>query len=530
MPSTVSYASFNLKAPKTCPMTSKGSPCAPCTKTRQLEARIEKARKALDGLVEEHRALRTQMNNLHDPLSNLLPPEISSSIFRACLPTMPHPYVCTDHDNADGDAFTTPWTIAAVSQKWRRMAWSSPDLWSNIIVNADRPLSNQVDKVQHCLNSAGQLPLTIRVYAEKIQLDEYSHLYTIIRLLNEQCSRWHTLDLRMPFSFLTDFCNTSQPISNLQVLRLRCPSSSPLPADIFSFRNSKPKPLEVNLQFVPFGSVDIDWSRPTRTTFRRIQVSECLALFKQAPALKECTLSDIFLGGEEIKDDVVMHHNLEKLVIKNSDKAMVALLSRVAFPGLKSLAFQNFSSLSLSIVSSFLEDSSCHLRELVMARTGLVPGRLIPFLRGIPSLERLELEPGAPLQISARYSPDKFFEALGLTATWDNRCPSDPLLPNLHFLRYTQWSGSIDWKFVSTIFGPVDCDPGEHSNRRPLRTVQIHVPEESLGGQYTYLDRNSVLLSLDILKSGLCLEIGDPKKGMDLIRKSLEHHGIEGAY
>ncbi|KAJ7176004.1 hypothetical protein C8R46DRAFT_77019 [Mycena filopes] len=89
-----------------------------------VSARIDLQKAVLNQLEVDKRALYRQLNAICDPISRL-PTEISSEIFRYCLPISP----C---------AATAPMLLLQICSSWADIALSTPALWSTIHVGGSR--------------------------------------------------------------------------------------------------------------------------------------------------------------------------------------------------------------------------------------------------------------------------------------------------------------------------------------------------------------------------------------------------------
>jgi len=105
----------------------------------------------------KRRALRTVMN--HDPLIHKFPPEIASRVFIQYAPTS---------DFFSENSKNCPLYLGAVCQKWRQLAWATPQLWSSLRIGrrsdwyAFRRNSEDLPQlVTEWLERSSSLPLAI---------------------------------------------------------------------------------------------------------------------------------------------------------------------------------------------------------------------------------------------------------------------------------------------------------------------------------------------------------------------------------
>ena len=133
-----------------------GNSCSACTQDIALEQEREKIEKLREKIYIKRRALRTAMNQNHDRLIHRFPPEIASRVFSHCSLTNLR---FNTYEN------TNTLFLGAVCQRWRRLAWATPELWTSIYIgkkiidqwtiNAEQPLAEWLER-------SGSLELTIR--------------------------------------------------------------------------------------------------------------------------------------------------------------------------------------------------------------------------------------------------------------------------------------------------------------------------------------------------------------------------------
>jgi hypothetical protein len=137
-----------------------GKPCSACTEDIELEKALKKLENQIEQMHTKRRALRTVMNENYDPFIAKFPPEISSQIFIHYAP----PAGCFDENDQ-----STPLYLGAVCQKWRQVAWGTPQLWSSPLVEF-KPYPSQL-LAEHLERSAN-LPLTIVLHPYSTQIDD----------------------------------------------------------------------------------------------------------------------------------------------------------------------------------------------------------------------------------------------------------------------------------------------------------------------------------------------------------------------
>ena len=124
-------------------------------------------------------AIRTVMNENHDPLIHKFPPEIASHIFIHYSPPS------TFFNELDTN---NPLFLGAVCQKWRQLAWATPELWTSlsIIPNAKYNFIEHPPLVKQWLERSASLPLTIRLEDHWGWVDDDDKM---INILNKHSAR-----------------------------------------------------------------------------------------------------------------------------------------------------------------------------------------------------------------------------------------------------------------------------------------------------------------------------------------------------
>jgi hypothetical protein len=291
----------------------------------ELEIRIKK-------IHIRRRALRTTMNENHDPLIHRFPPEIASHIFTQYSPP-----------NASSNEFykISLLYLGAVCQKWRQLAWATPELWTSLYVSCGKKHNDDLPQlVTEWLERSASLPLTIR-YVDRWGL--ISDGDEIIDILNKHSARWHDMHFEIPAPQLHRLNGSSQE-NSLRRLVLHHPftRAQGQPSDFSPFSmKSKPSPVDLTLTRVGLRYVDILWNNLTAASVNHIGLDESLELIRLAPLLETLTLqainpsSDVF----PIPDTRIVHfhlHSLELLEIWE-EAVLSEILDLLRFPSLKQL-------------------------------------------------------------------------------------------------------------------------------------------------------------------------------------------------
>jgi len=249
-----------------------GKPCDACTEDMALEKEIQELEIAIEKIHTRRRALRTTMNKNHDRLIPKFPPEIISHIFIQYSPPSEF-FGIYDGNN--------PLNLGAVCQKWRELAWATPNLWTSLrIAPLEKYKSNLDDLpqlVKEWLERSASLPLTIIIEDHWDWLDICLRRNDeVINTLNKHPARWRDIDFEIPANLLHLFSGSSQ--GNI-LRRLILSHVSWGEVSIFSMK-SKPSPTELTLQEIGLPYVNIVWDNLTVASVDGIGVDECFELVR----------------------------------------------------------------------------------------------------------------------------------------------------------------------------------------------------------------------------------------------------------
>jgi len=307
-----------------------GKPCAACSEDMELEKEINELEIMIEKIHSRRRALRTTMNENHDPLIHKFPPEIASLIFMQSSPP-----------STLFERLHNPLYLGAVCQKWRQPAWATPGLWTSLKLGYGSPAvggfnNNLPQLMTEWLERSASLPLTIRLVGLGGWLDSPQ----LINILNMHSARCHDMHIEVPPKFLDRFCGSSQG-NILRRLALCLPFAYVVNVRNFSTfsMKSKARPTDLTLRTIGLLHVNIIWDNLTVASVSDISVDECLELIRRAPLLETLKLhainpsSDIF----PIPNTRVVHPHLRSLtLLQIGEKNVVTgILDSFCFPSLE---------------------------------------------------------------------------------------------------------------------------------------------------------------------------------------------------
>ena len=345
------------------------------------------------------------MNAIHDPFIHKFPPEISSHIFRLCFPTL-------DFEDLDiwnkAAAFTRVLSLGAVCQKWRQLAWATPDLWDTLYVRIPPSPEHALvhwlpGLLREWLSRSGMRPLTIFFrYSGHSRKQDYHRLNDdfldestaisldpaadlVIDIINFHSGRWRNLHLDVGADIPQLFCGS---IHSNQLLCLELGingKSFPTPKFVMK---SKPFPTQLTLNSFPPTLIDIGWENITHAILCNLSVHECLAVLRRTPSLEYCLASPWREATAEIGTTINPH--LRSL---NVSSRGTTLLDAINVPSLEEWIYNTEGALlPVAAMVSLLKRSGCFLKILNLRHVKAPPDNLFILFQELPSLERLQFD------------------------------------------------------------------------------------------------------------------------------------------
>jgi len=466
-----------------------GKLCAACTEDMELEKKIQEHEIAIEKIHTMRRALRTTMNENHDRLIPKFPPEIISHIFLQYCP--PSEFV---------DVYDSPLYLGAVCQKWRQLAWATPNLWTSLRIAPFEKYESNLDDlpqlIKEWLERSSTLPLTIVIEDHCDWLDICLRRNDeVINTLNKHSARWRDIHFEIPAKHLHLFSGSSQG----NILR-RLVLSHPFPWDkvsIFSMK-SKPSPTDLTLRKFDLSYVNILWDNLTVASIYNLGVDECFELIRRAPLLETLRLqlinpsSNIFT----VPNTRIVHPHLHSLELSGirTETVVAELLDSLSLPSLEQWEWTRIiSSFPLDNMISFVGCCSSRLKALTISIDGLDHHQVITFLSHLSSLEFLNLRAATPTDES------KFLNLLCASTQ------SPLFLPHLQSLEFV-CGLSFSWQSLLQIFAV----PRWKTLRVKINTWILHLNNDE-----------TTKLLLELVEEGIDLSIINDDK-TDLLQEYKE--------
>ena len=389
---------------------------------------------------------------------------------------------------------TTPLTLGAITQRWRDIAWSTPRLWTTLFFSSgyrQSSLAARIQLAEEWLHRSGTLPLSIWIHVLPPSVEEQHRqlYYALVEALNQHCSQWHVLDLKMPRDVLSRLSMSESGCSSPRIKELTLASDTH--GEISFPSLSRLKPARVVCHRIQLTHGSLTWSSVTHCSIAFLKADRILELLRAAPCLSQCQFEsvqrrDIRRGREEVEH--VTHSHLESLRINFSyHEAETYVLNNMTLPALKHLDIRAVvCDFHVEPLISLLTRSSCRLRSLTIQEHDYLDEELVSVLQVLPSLEILHILSG----FAEENHEEAFYAALiGHLPTEETPIPrySQPLLASLRHFSWVGY-GAFHWNALLNLLAPLDPD----SNRtRPLELIDVQCIREE-EDPIPYIGRDAV--------------------------------------
>jgi hypothetical protein len=358
-----------------------GNCCSACTEDIALEQQLKELKKLMENIHIKRRALRTVMNQNHDRLIHRFPPEIASRIFFYYSPITGF---------LETYAKTNTLFLGAICQKWRQLAWATPEVWTWIYINHKliyRWNSNAAKLLAEWLERSATLPLTIRFLGPS---NGDSAVYCVVTdLLNKHLSRWYDIELDIPAHHFHRLGGSSQQ-NILHKLGILPSIGSNQPLSMFRMECS---PIELGLMYWSLKYVDILWNNLTALHLASLALDEFFEALRRAPHLATITLLGIepLSGNFGVPNIRISCPHVRSLELGSIESEVLGqILNLVCLPSLEQWTLY-WCLFPLNTMISFIESSSFGLKTFRITGDHDIRDQIHDLLRRLPSIEVLQL-------------------------------------------------------------------------------------------------------------------------------------------
>ncbi|KAF8912222.1 hypothetical protein CPB84DRAFT_763882 [Gymnopilus junonius] len=251
-----------------------------------------------------------------------MPPEIASYIFQLCVP-----YHADASRESLYEIVRSRFALGAVCQGWRRIAWSTPKLWTTVSICFHSPkFANHVDLIKEWISRSGALPLSFHIYVTEVKNTDVSVEYAdgpyfgpymanedALQTVQQLSDRWQELDVRLPGACLSDLAvkDGTAPAFNSLILESTDgeANSAEFPMNL--------SPTHITFRSVSIRFIEITWSNVTDAFISETNLKECYDLLTVASQLTSCTFVTIHDVADYLMPaDPVVHSELQELKVE----------------------------------------------------------------------------------------------------------------------------------------------------------------------------------------------------------------------
>ncbi|KAF4616146.1 hypothetical protein D9613_011440 [Agrocybe pediades] len=443
---------------------------------------------------------KNAVNQARCSFNRTLPVEVVTSIFRTCIQ---HAIDTSDRVEeglppipSQSGTMSVPLKIGAVCALWRRVAWSTPYLWTTISIAFFRTSEPEyVQLLREWLNRSGTLPIDITVYTGVAS--STAPAQPLIQMLAASCKRWHSACLRLPLTLLRNIFAVAQhlpTIDSLEVVSSQMPSDE---EDRPFWTTHPPAPKSIRMVALTTKQLNVRWEVLTHANLAEYSTERCLEFLRCAPMLESChfysVVETVDTTGQLESAPILVHHNIRQFGYNiNTYNKTTSLLAYVSMPKLVYFRYRAISITEVGI-PDFLDRSQCRLTHLDIdtLASSFVPIFQILTCNAAASITHLIFQTGAT---SGGWDmPGNFLAHLADASMLkfedkDGKPVQLSMVPRLEVIKYNYTSSApFPWKYVPDIFKEarapnteptlVEGTEGDHPTRRPLR--QFHVLHDS---------------------------------------------------
>jgi hypothetical protein len=478
----------------------------PWDELAELDALLKRLRLKRRGLIRK-------VNRFHSPIVRQLPPDITSTIFEFCLPDFSdYPLALSTYSVSSP---ISPLSLGSICSYWRDIAWSTPSLWSSMVVH--NPSKHFVTGIApEWLTRSGLLPLSIRISSTFEYLN--NAVFALVDIINQYSTRWSNLDLKIPDVCYQRFHAVGNHAPILRSIGIHC-SADVGPRSLNFQLKSCPRLERASLSKFPMDGSNFQWDNLTHVTLLSMSLPDTFRILRKTPRLVVCQIGG-FTFEQHIEPPILS--SMRSLLLLNMSIAKDLLDSLVA-PHLEEFNLPFFHHLGTeAVITSFFRRSACSLRSLSMEfDISRYFEELMDILQSMPLLTTLTI-------ISARwatqsygthttgeeYHPRSIFQLLAKILFSQSTSLQQGFLPNLKILKYTgKLSLSVHPGNYEDIY---PLPPADNAVHGPLQLfkLDLHPATRMSGSLISYIS--------SLAERGVTVEVISGSE--DILQSSIDYH------
>ena len=453
-------------------------------------------------------ALKRKINRFHSPIVRKLPPDVTSTIFELCLPDF------TDNPLSyyPEEDISIPLSLGAICSYWRDIAWSTPSLWSSLVVRVTSKHKSPITIgiAQEWLARSGQLPLSIRIASA---LRDHQAMSALADIINQYSIRWSELDLNIPDHHYQYFHATENHAPILKFIRFYGPRC----ATDLNFKLTCPRLERANFSSFPIDETNIQFDNLTHLTLQFTSLINSLPILRQTPRLVFLKFSGSCERYEGPGLGALVLTSLKYLELLSWDLAEDFLNNLIA-PQLEELRTSSYIFTSMETITSFIRRSACSLRSFSMYFTIFPPyfEAFMDCLQVMPSLNKISIMLLSSTSVEdntpKNFDPRSLFQLLAKVLSSQSTSPQQGFLPNLKILEYS---------------GKLYLRPGNYDDfySLPPTDDSIHGPFHLLKldlDAATHIPKDMISCLLSLVERGITVNVSNNSK--DILQSSIDYH------
>ncbi|KAF9483104.1 hypothetical protein BDN70DRAFT_350316 [Pholiota conissans] len=438
--------------------------CIPCKKVAELDQKMSQMRQSIIDMEKERQQWKTQINAKHDKFMRNFPVEIIAAILELSLPD-DVAHLRLESVNSKY-TLSAPLVLSAVSQRWRTIAHSTPQIWTTVPIRIGKHNCHLLPLLAtEWIERSSPLPLSVNISAE----DDSKETQEVIKTVTRYCSRWTWLKYEGEATNFSHFSTDEEGTLQLNTVNLRTPGAE-VPAAMFELGKMIVRANRLVLVSVfCIDMVNVAWNHLTELFIIELAPPECLEALRRAPRLVKCTFGSkkhITSTRYQLPN---FHHPIVHRAIVNLTlfgNHCLPIFTHLRCPSLKILEVQSYRGNAPAVAQMvrFILNSKCLLLHLYLGRT-LIHQNEIDWLGHLHSLRLLAINFMTP------HLDDTLFALLAQTSTVDGVVK--PLyLPKLQELEIQQ-GNMFNWTLLPLIFCTTES-PERHRTR--LERLAFSVP------------------------------------------------------
>jgi hypothetical protein len=396
-----------------------------------------------------------------------------------------------------------PLSLGAICSYWREIAWSTPSLWSSLVVRVPSKNDSRTATgiAQEWLARSGQLPLSIRILVNTFGIIPSA----LVDIINQYSTRWSDLDLYLPTHYYQHFHATDDHAPILKSIRFHGSNHNAIYTNLI-LRLTCPRLERANLSSLSIRETNIQWDNLTHLTLHSMSTTDSFHILRKTPRLVFCEVSGscriLELPSGPVFTPLRSLHMITKLA--------KFFLDYLIAPHLEEFSLLRHN--NLEVISSFLRRSACSLRSFFTILS--IPSSfesLMELLQSVPSLNTLSIisrtttsdfENNTPED----YDPPNILQLVAKVLSSQSTSLHQGFLPNLKILEYT---GKLNLRPGN--YGDLcSMPPADNAVHGPLQLFKLDLYPA------TRIPKNMISYLLSVVERGVTVNVLSKSKDLQL--------------